>query len=119
MGLLKTLLSRALHIAKEIEFLIKSNYRVRKSHQRIYEQNFFCKKKEKENIDTIENGKIVKIGYMAPIFGPKLRQEFKKFGIKTTFTSGRNLTNLICINKSKLFPNTFPVVFHLQCSIYW
>ena len=48
MGLLKTLLSRALHIAKEIEFLIKSNYRVRKSHQRIYEQNFFCKKKKRK-----------------------------------------------------------------------
>ena len=74
--------------------------------------------KEKENIDTIENGKIVKIAYMAPIFGQNLRKEFKKFGIKTTFTSGRNLKNLICMNKSKLFPNTYPGLFHLQCSIY-
>ena len=31
--------------------------------------------KEKENIDTVENGKIVKITYMAPIFGPKLRKK--------------------------------------------
>ena len=55
---------------------------------------------------------------MAPIFGPKLRKKIKKFGIKTTFTSGRNLKNFICMNKSKLFPNTFPGVFHLQCSMY-
>ena len=74
--------------------------------------------KEKENIDTVENGKIVKITYMAPIFGPKLRKKIKKFGIKTTFTSGRNLKNFICMNKSKPFPNTFPGVFHLQCSLY-
>ena len=37
----KIFLSRALHITKEIESSI------RKSHQRIYEQYFFCKRKRK------------------------------------------------------------------------
>ena len=32
--------------------------------------------KEKENIDTIEKAKIVKIAYMVPIFGRNLRKEF-------------------------------------------
>ena len=68
--------------------------------------------KEKENIDTIKK----KLAYMVPIFGSKLRNEFKKFGIKTIFTSGHNLRNLICMNKSKLLPNSFPDVFQLNCT---
>ena len=51
-----------------------------------------------------------------PKLGPKLRKEFKKFGIKTIFTSGRNLKNLICRNKSKLLPNSFPGVYQLDCT---
>ena len=46
----------------------------------------------------------------------KLRKEFKKFGTNTIFTSGRNLKNLICRNKSKLFPNSFPGVYQLDCT---
>ena len=37
-----------------------------------------------------------------PIFGPKLRKEFKKKDIKTVFTSGANLKSVLCQNKSKL-----------------
>ena len=39
----------------------------------------------------------------------------KKFGMKTIFTSGRNLKNLIYNNMSKLFPNSFPVPCQLDC----
>ena len=46
----------------------------------------------------------------------KLRKEFKKFGTNTIFTSGRNLKNLICRNKSKLLPNSFPSVYQLGCT---
>ena len=71
--------------------------------------------KEKVNIETIKNDKIVKLSWV-PKLGPKLRKEFKKFVIKSIFSSGRNLKNLICRNKSKLLPNSFPGVYQLDCT---
>ena len=71
--------------------------------------------KEKVNIEPMKNGKIVKLPWV-PKLGPKLRKEFKKFGIKTIFTSGCNLKNLICRNKSKLLPNSFPGGYQLDCT---
>ena len=71
--------------------------------------------KEKVNIETITNSKIVKLPWV-PKLGSKLRKEFKKYGIKTIFTSGRNLKNLICRNTSKLLPNSFRGVYQLDCT---
>ena len=71
--------------------------------------------KEKVNIETIKNDKKVKLPWV-PKLQPKLRKEFKKFGIKTIFTLGHNLKNLICRNKSKLLPNSFPGVYQLDCT---
>ena len=51
-----------------------------------------------------------------PILGPKLRKEFKKKKIKTVFTSGVNLKSILCQNKSKLIPNSYPGVYTLNCS---
>ena len=45
--------------------------------------------------------------------GPKTAP---KTGKKTIFTSGRNLKYLICRNKSKLLPNSFPGVYQLGCT---
>ena len=67
--------------------------------------NNITSNKEKVNIETIKNDKIVKLPWV-PKLGAKLRKEFKQFGIKTIFTSGGNLKNLICRNKSKLLPNS-------------
>ena len=75
--------------------------------------NNITSKKEKVNIETIKNDKIVKLPWV-PKLGPKLREEFKRYGIKTIFTSGRNLKNLICRNKSKLLTNSFPGVCQLD-----
>ena len=77
--------------------------------------NNITSKKEKVNTETIKNDKIVKLPWVS-ILGPKLREEFKKFCIKTIFTSGRNLKNLICRNKSKLLPGSFPGVYQLDCT---
>ena len=77
--------------------------------------NNITSKKEKVNTETIKNDKIVKLPWV-PILGLKLREEFKNFCIKTIFTSGRNLKNLICRNKSKLLPNSFPGVYQLDCT---
>ena len=77
--------------------------------------NNITSKKEKVNTETIKNDTIVKLPWV-PKLGPKLRKVFKKFGIKTIFTSRRNLKNLICRNKSKLLPNSFPGVYQLDCT---
>ena len=46
--------------------------------------------------------------------GPKLRQAFKKKNIKTIFTSSPNLKSLLCRNKTKLLPNSYPGVYELK-----
>ena len=79
-------------------------YSFRKRHHRIYEQYYFYIKKE--NIDSIKKDIIVKLPRVQKL-GPKLK--FKKFGIKTIFTSGSNLKNLIGRKKVRLLPQTFPV----------
>ena len=76
--------------------------------------------KEKENIDTIQNAKIVKLPWVLNL-RPKLRKEFKKFGRKTIFTSEHNLKNLICRDNSKLLPNSFPGVYEFDytCNVLY
>ena len=48
--------------------------------------------------------------------GSKLRKKFKKKDIKTVFTSGANLKSILCQNKSKLIPNSYPGIYKLNCS---
>ena len=68
------------------------------------------------NKDTSEDiSKVVKLPWI-PIIGPKLRQAFKKKNIKTIFTSGPNLKSLLCRNKSKILPNSFPGIYELKCT---
>ena len=67
------------------------------------------------NKDTSEDiSKVVKLPWIF-IIGPKLRQAFKK-NIKTIFTSGPNLKSLLCRNKTKLLPNSYPGVYELKCT---
>ena len=51
-----------------------------------------------------------------PILGPKLRKEFMKKDIKSVFTSGANLKSILCQNKLKLIPYSYPGVYTLNCS---
>ena len=53
-----------------------------------------------------------------PILGPRLWKELKKKDIETVFTSGANLESILCQNKSKLIPNSYPGVYTLNCSCY-
>ena len=62
------------------------------------------------NKDTSEDiNKAVKLPWI-PIIGPKLRQAFKKKNIKTIFTPDSNLKSLLCRNKTKLLPKSYPGV---------
>ena len=51
-----------------------------------------------------------------PILGPELRKEFKKKGIKTVVIPGAILKSILCQNKLKLSPNSYPGVYTLNCS---
>ena len=60
------------------------------------------------NKDTSEDiNKVVKLLWIS-IIGTKFRQALKKESIKTIFTSGPNLKSLLCRNKTKLLPNSYP-----------
>ena len=101
------------YIDEEIQFLIdvftKNGYE-RKTMENITKKYL----NELQNLpvnnkDTSEDiNKVVKLPWI-PIIGPKLRQAFKKKNIKAIFfTSGPNLKSLLCRNKTKLLPNSYP-----------
>lgn len=51
-----------------------------------------------------------------PGIGPKIRYEFKKVGKNIAFTSSNNLQKILCKNKPKLLPNSYPGIYQLDCS---
>ena len=65
--------------------------------------------------NTKNTKNIIKLPWV-PILGPKLRKEFQKKDIKTVFASGANLKSILCQNKSKLKPNSYPGAYTLNCS---
>ena len=71
--------------------------------------------KLKSNNNTKNTKSIIKLPWV-PILGPELRKEFKKKGIKTVFIPGAILKSILCQNKLKLFPNSYPGVYTLNCS---
>ena len=68
------------------------------------------------NNDTSEDiSKTLELPWIS-IIEPKLRQAFKKKNTKTIFTSSPNLKSLLCRNKTKLLPNSYPEVYELKCT---
>ena len=51
-----------------------------------------------------------------PKMGPKRKKEIKKFGFRLAFQTGPNLNNILCKNKDKVIPNSYPGVYELKCS---
>ena len=126
MGVLKGFLSRSYklftekHLQSEIDFLIDiftENGHNRNTLTNIateYLRNINKPKSNDQN-NNKNTKNIIKLPWV-PILGPKLRKEFKKKKIKTVFTSGVNLKSILCQNKSKLIPNSYPGVYTLNCS---
>ena len=56
---------------------------------------------------------IVKLPWI-PIIGPKIRKELRKAGYRVIFTSAAKLKNILCNNKSKLLPNSYPGIYELS-----
>ena len=108
------------YIDKEIQFLIgvfKENGYERKTLEKITKSYLNELQNPPVNDkDTSEDiNKVVKLPWI-PIIGPKLRQAFKKKNIKTICTSGSSLKSLLCRNKTKLLPNSYPGVYELKCT---
>ena len=125
MGVFKGFLSRTYniwtekHLQSEIDFLI--NIFTENGHNRNTLTNIATeylrninKPKSNDQNNNKNTKNIIKLPWV-PILGPKLRKEFKKKKIKTVFTSGANLKSILCQNKSKLIPNSYPDVYTLNC----
>ena len=46
----------------------------------------------------------------------KIKKQIQKFGLRVAFQTGLNLKNILCKNKDKLIPNSYPGVYELKCS---
>ena len=72
-------------------------------------------KQKSNDQNNTNNTKNIKLPWV-PILGPSFQKEFKNRVIKTIFTSGANLESILCQNKSKLLPNSYPGVNALSYS---
>ena len=46
----------------------------------------------------------------------KSNKEIQRFGSRVAFQTGPNLKNILCKNKDKLIPDSYPGVYELKCS---
>ena len=51
-----------------------------------------------------------------PKIGPNIKTEIQKFGFRVAFQTGPNIKNILCLNKDKLFTNSYPGGCELKCS---
>ena len=80
-------------------------------------------KNKKNNKDNHENNtenrdyKNLKKLPWIPNIGPKIKRELKKIGKDIAFTSVKKPQQILCLkNKPKVPPDSWPVVYHLDCS---
>ena len=82
--------------------------------------NSFEKETRGSNDDNNNNNNINKkqtvIIPWVPKIGLKAKKEIQKFGFRAVFQMGPNLKNILCKNKDKLIPNSYPGVYQLKCS---
>ena len=65
--------------------------------------------------DEANDKKLVARIPWVPVLGPKLRRLLRKRGVRTVFSSGRKLKEILCNHKAKLAPNSYPGVYQLDC----
>ena len=121
-GVFKGFLARAIricsghHLNEEVEFLIQVfvengyNEIVLRDTSRKYLEN---RSNSRQSTDQTSK-KVVKIPWI-PILGPKLRSALRKRNIKTVFTSGPSLKDILCKHKSALPPNSYTGVYSVRC----
>ena len=124
MGVFKGFLSQAYkvcpekYLQSEIDFLndiFKENGHNRNTLTNIAGEYLQSINKPKSNDQNKNTENITKLQWVL-ILGSNLWKEFKGKDIKTVFTSGANLKSIMCQNKLKLLPNSYPPVHVLNCS---
>ena len=117
-GIFKGFVSRAIRLCsgkyldEELNFLV--DMFVENGHDRNYSNSIINENKHQAPNNENKDSKITKLPWI-PIIGPKIRKELQKTGCKVIFTSATKLKNILCNNKSKLLPNSYPGVYELSC----
>lgn len=104
------------HLEQEIKFLIQvfvENGHEAKKLQEIA-TSYTNGETEQQEVND-ENSKPVVCVPWIPKFGPRIRAMMRKRGIKTVFSSGRNLRDILCNHKSPLPKNSDPGVYKIKC----
>ena len=122
-GIFKGFLARALricsaqHIDDEIAFLV--DVFVQNGHDRMELEKIAHQYIDQWNRPRApaerEDSRVVKLPWI-PKLGPKLRKILRKRNIKTVFTSGTSLKDILCNHKTKLPKNSHPGVYRVDCS---
>ena len=60
-------------------------------------------------ITTLTKSKQLTFSWI-PKIGPKIKKETQKFRFRVAFQTGFYLKNILCKNKDKLIPNSYPGV---------
>ena len=125
-GIFKGFVSRAKRLCsgkyldEDLNFLV--DMFVEKGHDRNYLNSIINENKHQTPNTENKDSNIVQLPWI-PIVGPKIRKELQKTGCKVIFTSATKLKNILCSNKSKLLPNSYPGVYELSCDcwgqIHW
>ena len=106
------------YLTAEIEYLTDifcENGHDRKTLQKI--PNSFEKKSRGTNNNNNNNTNKTQtiIFPLIPKIGPKIKKEIQKFGFRIAFQTP-DLKNILCKNKHKLIPNSYPGVYKLKWS---
>ena len=86
---------------------------VENGHDRNYLNSRINENKHQAHNTENKDSNIVKLLWI-PIIGPKITKKLQKTGCKVIFTSATKLKNILCNNKSKLLPNSYPGVYELS-----
>ena len=111
-GIFKGLVSRAKKLCSEKYSDEELNFLVDMFVENGHDQNYLFSifRENKSQVPKTENtdSNIIKLPWI-PIIGPKIRKELRNTGCKVIFISAAKLKNILCNNKSKLLPNSYPV----------
>ena len=72
------------------------------------------KNNHRNEINNKNNSNSIVILARTPVMGPKIKKELKKILGKIVFTSAANHKNILCVNKLKLLPNSYPGVYQID-----
>ena len=100
------------YLDEELNFLV--DIFVENGHDRNYLISIINENKHQAPNTENKDSNIVKLPWI-PIIGPKIRKKLQKAGCKVIFASATKLKNILCNNKSKLLPNSYPSVYELSC----